>query len=77
MATRSDVYNLAADVALETAIASVMAVDTGSITGNFGEGAKNITRKEALRFLVRRAMKKEVGNRTRRVAANEPGTPQS
>jgi hypothetical protein len=36
-----------------------------------------MTRKEALRFLLRRLMLKDRNNKLRRVAANEPGVPQS
>jgi hypothetical protein len=71
MATRADIYNLACDRAIETAITTVLGTDTSSTAG-LGEGAKpaSINRKEALRFLVRRLMLKERNNKTRVIVAN-------
>lgn len=66
---RTDIYNIAADVALETAIASVMATETGGIAGEFAKPAAT-NRKEAMRFLVRRLMLKERNNATRVIVAN-------
>jgi hypothetical protein len=63
MALRTnDERTAVADTAIETAIASMLTGDNG------------LNRKQALRFLVRRAMKKNVGNQTRlRVASENPG----
>jgi hypothetical protein len=58
---RTDLLNAAADTAIETAIATVIAADATKLTG----------RKEALRYLSRRVIKKDVGNWTRVRAASE------
>lgn len=64
---RTDVMNTAADIAIETAITTMLAVK--HTVG--GEAAIPLTdRKEALRFLVRRAMRKEKTNKTRVIVAN-------
>ena len=72
MATRTDVYNLAADVALETAIGTLMSLEAN-------EGAEKhraITRKEALRFLHKRITWKDTNDRVRPRAAKTPGVSQ-
>jgi tyrosine-protein phosphatase YwqE len=59
--TRQDLLKIVADTAIETAIASVIAGDATKLTG----------RKEALRYLVRSATKKDVTNKTRVRSAAE------
>jgi predicted RNA-binding protein YlqC (UPF0109 family) len=66
---RTDLYTLSADVALEQAIATLRAVETRD------EG-KLIGRKEAIRFLVKRLLRKDTHDRMRPVAANTAGISQ-
>jgi hypothetical protein len=74
---RTETLNLNADIALETAISTMMALEFNWNGPSGTEFHKNMSRKEALRFLLKRCMLKDKNNKLRRVAANEPGTPQS
>ena len=72
MANRADTYNLAADIVLETAIGTLMSLEQN-------EGAEKhraMGRKEALKFLVRRAVRKDTTNPHRRREAKTPGESQ-
>jgi hypothetical protein len=64
--TRTDLYNIAADIACETAIATMLALDVPS------DGVKPVAtnRKEAMRFLLRRLVRKERDNKLRVIVAN-------
>jgi uncharacterized protein YukE len=75
--TRNDTLNLQADIALETAIGTMTALQFNWNGPSGTEFHRNMTRKEALRVLLRRLMLKDRNNKVRRVAANEPGTPQT
>jgi uncharacterized protein YukE len=75
--TRTDTLNLQADIALETAIDTLTALQFNWNGPSGTEFHRNMTRKEALRYLIRRLMLKDRNNKLRRVAANEPGVPQS
>jgi hypothetical protein len=59
--TRQDLLNIATDTAIETAIATIIAADATKFTG----------RKEALRYLVKRVVKKDVTNKVRVRSADE------
>jgi hypothetical protein len=72
MGNRSDTYNLSADLALETAIDTLMALQQNEGTDKF----RLISRDEALRFLTRRALKKNTTDHHRVRAAKIPGTSQ-
>jgi hypothetical protein len=72
MGNRSDTYTLAADIALETAVDSLMSLQQNEGLDKF----RALSRDEALRFLTRRALKKNVTDHHRQRAAKIPGTSQ-
>jgi hypothetical protein len=72
MANRTDVYNLSADTALETAIDTLIALQANEGSDKY----RLISRDEALRFLTRRCLKKNTTDHHRARAARVPGTSQ-
>lgn len=63
---RTAFYEMHADIAVETAVATLRALDSP----NDAVKPATLTRKEALRFLTRRLMRKEKTNHTRVIVAN-------
>ena len=66
---RTDIYNRQADIAIETAINTMLTLDQGQAGGESARSAST-NRKEAMRFLLRRLILKNKNNPHRVIVAS-------